>query len=205
MRVAPRWWSRFCHAAYTSSQGRWGQTRLKNELRKDAASFKSHQLKGQAWSRWLRGPRRERSWWRFRTRRNRRPRFDDLKKVIPLLLAVGYSVEKKKHILKIKEHFLGVKSCIFLPDWRPSPGAKGPSWGFLARHRSMKSNQWLFLKNILEDGKDGSNGNQAINVGTSIQGVERDNILSLPLGFHLNFVLVFLKLIVIIVLLIRDQ
>merc|ERR1719327_2556513 len=46
---------------------------------------------------------------------------------------------------------------------------------------------------LFEDGKDGSNGNQAINVGTSIQGVERDNILSLPLRFHLNFVLVFFR------------
>ena len=118
-------------------------------------------------------------------------------------LSVGswiFCRERNTYWRKRDGFFWSRPSCIFLPDWRPSPGAKGPSWGFLARHRNMKSYQWLLLKNILEDGEDGSNGYQAINVGTSIQGVKRDNILPLPLGFHLDFILVFLKVKVIIVL-----
>ena len=47
---------------------------------------------------------------------------------------------------------------------------------------------------LLEDCKDGANGDQAVDVGRPVEWVERDNVLALPLCFHLNLILIFLRL-----------
>ena len=49
------------------------------------------------------------------------------------------------------------------------------------------------LVRLLEDGKDGADGDEAVNVGAAVQGVERDDVLALPLRLNLDLVLVFLN------------
>ena len=48
------------------------------------------------------------------------------------------------------------------------------------------------LVRLLEDGKDGADGDEAVNVGAAVQGVKRDDVLALPLSLHLNLIVVLL-------------
>ena len=44
----------------------------------------------------------------------------------------------------------------------------------------------------LEDGEDWPDGDEAVNVGAAVQGVEGDDVLSLALCLHLDLVLILL-------------
>ena len=45
---------------------------------------------------------------------------------------------------------------------------------------------------LLEDCKDGSDGDETVNVGAAVQGVKTDDILPLALSLHLNFIVILL-------------
>ena len=46
---------------------------------------------------------------------------------------------------------------------------------------------------LLEDGEDGTDGNQTVNVRAAVEGVESDDVFSLTLSFHLYFIIIFLN------------
>ena len=49
------------------------------------------------------------------------------------------------------------------------------------------------LVRLLEDGEDGTDGNQTVNVRAAVEGVECYNVFSLTLSFHLYFIIIFLN------------
>ena len=49
------------------------------------------------------------------------------------------------------------------------------------------------LVRLLEDGKDGADGDEAVNVGAAVQGVEGDDVLALALRLHLYLIVILLR------------
>ena len=49
------------------------------------------------------------------------------------------------------------------------------------------------LVRLLEDGEDGSDGNEAVDVGAAVQGVEGDDVLALALRLHLYLIVILLR------------
>ena len=49
------------------------------------------------------------------------------------------------------------------------------------------------LVRLLEDGEDGSDGDEAVDVGAAVQGVEGDDVLALALRLHLYLIVILLR------------
>ena len=49
------------------------------------------------------------------------------------------------------------------------------------------------LVRLLEDGEDGSDGDETVDVGAAVQGVEGDDVLALALRLHLYLIVILLR------------